>query len=206
MTQGQWLSKLQSFVPDWLYVDAPRANALLDACAATMADHDAELDYLSSQMFIETASGAYLDLWGRDRGVTRNVNESDDTFRIRVQTANLRNLSDKPDLLSIVNSLLIRGQASMSEDSDGSLYLNRSQLFLNRNVIEFATLIKDAFTILIDKQIHAPFAFESRAQFVGRSTFIGTTQSSPVVFQNLIQAINDNRAFGALYRIVERTS
>ena len=47
------------------------------------------------QLFVTSATGGWLDAWGRDYGVSRRINEDDETYRRRIVYEKLDNLTAK---------------------------------------------------------------------------------------------------------------
>lgn len=55
-------------------------------------DNFDELDFFD-QFFLDSASGKYLDLWGKDFGVPRKLDEDDDSYRRRIILESLGHLT-----------------------------------------------------------------------------------------------------------------
>ena len=47
------------------------------------------------QLFLSSATGGWLDAWGKDYGVSRRINEDDETYRKRIIYEKLDNLTAK---------------------------------------------------------------------------------------------------------------
>ncbi len=61
----------------------------------------------------------------------------------------------------------------------------------------------NAFTILIDDQSPDPETFFSRNYFFNDS-FYGAGVDNDEIFRNIIEAVNTNKAYGTVYRLIER--
>lgn len=60
---------------------------------------------LSEQIFLETASGIWLDLQGKEYNIVRKINESDDDYRERIVHESLGHLTI-PFLVNVFNLIL----------------------------------------------------------------------------------------------------
>ena len=202
MTQAEWFDRLKSWVPDWMFSQSSQVEPIFQACAAMMAKFELERDALLDETFIDTADSSWLDTHGHERSVTRATGELDPNYQVRVRTQNLISKCDIPDLKAIIDQLLIAGTCAIREDADGGLFFGRGT-FCNRGAVVFP-IIKDAFTIVVDRQVHKPYAFVNRSTYANRRDFDGQATSNTKVFELIIKAVNDNRAFGAPFRVVER--
>jgi hypothetical protein len=201
-TQAEWYQSLKSWVPEWFFEREIYSAALFQAMAKVLSKVSADVEDNLKQTFIDQAVGAYLDLLGDERSVPRLTGELDAQYAVRIKSASLISQMSKPSLLAIINQLLIAGVAQIKEDWEGGVFYNR-QSFYNRAEIIIQP-IENTFTIVVDKQVHAPYAFFNRENFHNREDFHSTGLSSDYVFQLILNAVNDNKAFGTLYRIFER--
>ncbi len=201
-TQDQWFESLKSWVPQWFFEREIYSYALFQAMAKILADLSDDVEDSTMQTFIDEATGAYLDLLGSERGCERLTGEFDAQYAVRIKNKSLVSQLSKPSLLSIINQLLIAGDAAIKEDWQGGVFYNR-ECFTNRGEIVLDP-IDNTFTIVVDKQVHEPYAFFDREHFMDREDFTSTNLSSDYVFQLILNAVNDNKAFGVLYRIFER--
>ena len=201
-TQAQWFESLKSWVPQWFFEREIYSYALFQAMAKVLEQLSEDVEDSTRQTFIDQATGAYLDLLGSERGCVRLAGEFDAQYAIRIKNKSLVSQISKPSLLAIINQLLIAGQAAIKEDWQGGVFFDR-EAFHNRAEIVLDP-IDNAFTIVVDKQVHEPYSFYDREYFSGREAFNGTELSSDYVFQLILNAVNDNKAFGVLYRIFER--
>lgn len=60
----------------------PMRKILVDGVGEWLDRFDS--DYLGEEVFLDSATGRFLDLWGRDYNVPRKPNESDDIYRERI--------------------------------------------------------------------------------------------------------------------------
>jgi hypothetical protein len=200
LTQEQWYDKLESWIPTWYFLTEDNQVAHLQALAFILSYHDGQVHEHVRQTFITYAEDEVLNEFARNRGIERLPGELDAQFRIRIR--NISNDSDCPTLKSLIDSILMAGEATIIEDFESQLFLNREQFYSRDSIL--VEQIENVFTILVDKQLHEPYSFHSREYFMDRDYFIGTGLSSDYVF-NLIQAIVDeNKATGTLYRVIER--
>ena len=69
----------------------PARTLIMKTIGAWLDDYDVTNLYENS--FLETATGDWLDLYGRDLGVVRQLDESDDDYRTRLIYESVGNLS-----------------------------------------------------------------------------------------------------------------
>jgi len=203
LTQEQWFQKLKSFVPSWVFERRVESVAIFQAAAKCMADIQQMADDHVRETFIDQATDEYVAMQGDERSVTRLPMESLGSFRLRVK--NIVNRSNLPAIKQLVDALLLRGESTIIEhtSTSGNFY-NRGS-YLDRNIIDFEVLY-NAFTIIIDYQIPEPTSFYNRGAFLNRGFLNGASTSSEEVFRNIIQAVNQNKAFGTVYRLIERAN
>lgn len=201
LTQAQWNQKLRSLVPSWVFEKNEEASKIFNAAAKCLATLQKDAQDHITETFIDTGSDDYVALQGEERSVDRLSGESLSSYRERVKI--IVNKSNIPAIKSIVDALLIRGESTIIEHSSqtGS-FLNRES-FLDRNVLDFRVLY-NAFTIIIDYQIPEPTSFYDRESFLDREFLNGSSVSSDTVFANVIKAVNEAKAFGTVYRLIER--
>ena len=201
-TQDQWFNTLKSWVPQWFFEREIYSYALFQALAKLLTQLSEDVEDSVRQTFIDEAVGAYLDLLGDERGCVRITGEFDAQYAVRIKNKSLVNQSSKPALLAIINQLLIAGEAAVKEDWQGGVFYDRDSYYNRAEIV--LDPIDNAFTIVVDKQVHEPYSFYDREYFHDRNAFTGTDLSSDYVFQLILNAVNDNKAFGVLYRIFER--
>jgi len=203
-SQAQWFNTLKSWVPEWFFGQNGSNVAIFQAIAKILNESEIDLDEQMMKTFILQSSDTYLDLHGYERTVVRLSSELDPPYAIRIRIKSLISQLSKPDLLAIVNSLLIKGYATIREDFEGSIFCDREE-FSNRGAIVIEP-IENTFTVLVDKQIRDPYSFVDREYFSDRLAFVSNSESSDFVFELILNAVNDNKAFGTLFRIIERLS
>ena len=200
LTQAQWYAKLRSFFPRWYFQEEQNQTAHLQGLASLLATVQDEVDGHVANTMLLTAAGEYLDEHGLERAVARLTSEMDAEYRIRVQS--LANQSNKPAIKAIVDALLINGESIILEDYEAQIFASR-EAFLNRGHLLLEQVF-NAFSIVVDPQIHAPYSFCDREYFADRENYIGQAESSQLVFDLILAAVNRVKAFGALVRIIER--
>lgn len=198
LTKEQWFLKLRSWVPSWVFEEEKTNVALFRGIARLLSEIDADKDTLIAQTFIDQATD-YLDQHGSERDVLRLSGELNPPYRVRIKSNGIVFLGDKPDLAALINKILIRGIASIKEDWEGGTFIGQS--YLNRGEV-LVENTKDVFTIVVDRQVHEPFSFLG-GYFVGDS-YCGATESNPELFELIVETVNANKAFGSLYRVIER--
>lgn len=201
LTQEQWNKKLKNLVPSWVTKN-PRTYAVFNSMAKTL--YQSQKDYTDhfEETFIDTGTDDYVELHGQERSVERLSEENLSSYRQRVKL--ITNQSDLPNIKRVVDSMLIRGVSTIVEHHEASNFFGRSS-FLDRNIIDYEVLY-NAFTILIDFQIPEPTSFMNRDAFLNREFLNGSSVSSDKVFENIIKAVNKNKAFGTVYRLIERAN
>lgn len=201
LTQDQWTGKIKNLVPSWVARN-PKSEAVFKSIGKVLSQ--VQDDYLThvEETYIDTGSDDYVGLHGQERSVERLTEENLSSYRQRVKL--ITNQSDLPNIKKVVDSMLIRGEATIIEHHEASNFLGRSS-FLNRNIIDFEVLY-NAFTILIDYQIPEPTSFYNMESFLNREFLNGSSVSSDKVFENIIKAVNKNKAFGTVYRLIERAN
>lgn len=200
LTQEQWYDKIRSWIPSWYFLEEDNQEAHIYALSFLFAEMDGEIAQHFKETFITEGTGTQLDEHGVERTIPRIAGELDAQYQIRLR--NITNKSNCPDLKELIDQVLFAGQATFIEDYDATVFLDR-ELFYNRGSLLLDQIV-NVFTILVEKQVHAPYSFFDREYFCGREDFLGDNNSSDYVF-SLIQAIiNEEKATGTLYRVVER--
>lgn len=200
LTQQQWFGKIKTFLPNWFFEEEELQEAHLQALSLVMASVDTDCDEHLEQTFIKDSEGDFLNAHGDERCIERLSGEFDAQYCVRVQR--LTNQSNCPDIKTLVDSFLMVGESIVVEDPDALVFLDREQ-FLNREEI-LITEIYNAFSILVEKQVHEPFSFLDREEsFMDREFFLGMQESSEYVFDLILEGVNGTKACGTLYRIIE---
>lgn len=199
-TRDQWFGKLKSWLPAWFTSTPFIQEPILYALAKILSDQESDRDGLAAETYIDTADSGYLDLLGSERSVTRGTDEPDDLYRERVRK--LRNTSDPTSLKDLVDAALEIGECAILAPYRDAPFLSRGA-FLGCDAVP-SDIKKNFFTVMIDKQEAPATTFASRDAFSSRSSFAGTTVSLDAVYQLIQRILDENKAFGVMYRIVER--
>lgn len=203
LTQQQWYLKLRKFVPSWTFEDEVTAVAVFQAIAAVLAAVQVDSDNAFNATFLSRSTDPELDAQGDERGVTRLPLEPDALYYPRVQR--ITSQTDKASIKAIVDSFLIIGECTILESPLDAPYCSR-RAFCGRTIFVI-NAARNYFLILIPKQIHAPYAFTSRLTFTSRHTwqsnFVGSEDSSNSIFASIIAAVDQAKAFGVMYGILE---
>jgi len=199
-SKAKWVEIWKSMVPNWYFEDSIHQQAHVNGFAQMMTTLEKDMEDHVDETFITRAMLIFLDAHGAERSIPRLVGEFDSQYSIRVQ--NLGNQSNCPDLKKIIDLLLIAGETTISEDfglgcfADRDCFVNRGELLIDP--------IYNVFNVIVDKQIHAPYSFADREFFADRDDFVGMAESSDFVFQLILEQVNNNKALGTMYRIIER--
>lgn len=202
LTQDQWYSKIKNLVQSWVTQDE-NSQAIFKAVAKAMSEQQAVAENHLIETYIDTGSDDFVALHGEERSIDRLSEEELPSYRSRVKT--ISNQSSIPAIKALVDALLVRGQCIIIEHHSPNNFLNREG-FLDRLIIDFQVLY-NAFTILIDDQTPDPKSFLNREFFADRVDVYGSVAgASDEVFQNVITAVNKNKAYGTVYRLIERAA
>lgn len=203
LSQEQWFKKLKRLVPTWVFEKNLENVAIFQGIAKVLERSQLDADAHIAETFIDQATNEYVELQGEERSVERFEGEVLSSYRERVKR--IVSNSNLPAIKSLVDALLIRGESTIIEHTRTvGNYYNRNS-FLNRNIIDFEVLY-NAFTILIDYQIPEPTSFYDRESFLDREFLNGSSISSDTVFANIIKTVNRNKAYGTVYRLIERAN
>lgn len=194
-----WAERLKSFIPSCVYQDDPTTEAAIYGAAAVFDRLSNTLDKHEMQTFICQATGAYLNEHGLERNLLRAPGETDATYQQRIK--NITNSSNCPAIKLLVDALLDVGESRILEDEENGVFYSREN-FYNRGEILIDPII-NTFSVVVDKQVHAPYSFYSREYFYNREDFFGTNESSLALFQLIIEAVNEAKACGTAYRVIE---
>jgi hypothetical protein len=202
LSQEQWYKKLKQLVPSWVFQEEKFNVALFQGMAKVLEQSQIQYEDHLKQTFIDTAEEDFLDIHADERSVTRLPSDTASTYRQKIK--NIINNSNCPSLKALVDTLLIRGESTFVEHHSLENFMDRGA-FLNRNVIS-ADVLYNAFTILVDFQVPEPSGFYSRESFFDREFLQGSSESLDSVFTNIVETVNRNKAFGTVYRLIERTN
>lgn len=196
-----WYKKIKSFVPGCVYKDgSPVDDAVFYGLAAVYQKLECTLDEHIAETYICDSEGVYTNEHGFERNLKRFPLETDASFQQRIK--NIINSSNCPEVKRIVDALLEVGEAQILEDEVGMTFYNRES-FYNRGFLLYTSVL-NTFSILVDKQIHEPYAFYGREYFQTREDFYGTNESSLELFQRIVETVNAIKACGVRYRLIER--
>lgn len=195
-----WFQKLKGWVPQWFFEDEQFNVAHFRGIAKILNEIECMLEDHIRETFICQAVDGYLDEHGLERNLTRLGAELDTTFRERIK--NLTNTTSCPSIKQIVDALLDVGESTIIEDFNASIFFDR-EIFLSRGEL-LIDPIYNTFSIVVDKQVHAPFSFYTRENFLDREDFIGLNESRLALFELIVEHVNKSKALGTLYRLIER--
>lgn len=200
LTQEQWYSKLKKCFPRWYFIDELHQKAHLNGLSAVLSELQSNAEGFRDETFFDKASRTYINVHANERSVERLYQEVDASLVSRIKK--FVNVSNRLDLKTTLDLILLAGEALIIEDFEIENFCDR-ETHCNRNAI-FVDTIKDAFSVVVDYQVHEPFSFSDREYFADREGFVGMAESSDRVFESIISIVNKNKAHGTLYRIIER--
>lgn len=207
ITQQQYFDKITKFVPSWWFTTYKYTPALFQAIAGVFSQISADCDDQQRETFITQANAPFLDLHGEERTKPRVVGELDPAYALRIQQ--ITSQTDYADLLANINNVLLVKGAKILQPPKDKLYLSRGSFCSRDEYIDSFGL--NYFIVVIPKQQHPHYTFVFNAEapgfspYANRGNFCGSNDSSSYVFANLINMINDQKAFGMMYSIVEST-
>lgn len=201
MTAEQWYQQLRAWVPGWWFEDEHYNVAVFRAMGEVMAQVEEDSIDQFNATFLTRSTAPILDLAGSERNQTRLSGESDASYANRIQR--LSSASDWPEIKAAVDSVLLVPGCKILEAPGGKPYGTRKS-FISRDEY-FCSFREDMATVVVPKQIHAPYSFASRGNYASRGSFMGSATSSTQTYSTLVNVINALKAFGVLFRIVEST-
>jgi len=201
MSQAAWYKKLKSYVPSWVLEKDKNAEDIFQGLSAVLSQVEDDFKAHLDETFIDTATEEYLEQIGKERGLKRFAGESLEAYRQRVKE--IKNRSNCPAIKAIVDLLLINGESTILEHKDSDIFFMNRAAYLNRGVIP-TDLLYNAYTVIVPDQTPDPITFFSRDQFLSRENTLGTSESSLLLFSQIVEAINENKAFGTVYRLYEQ--
>jgi hypothetical protein len=200
LSKEQWYQKLKGWVPRWFFESSQYQSAHWYALAELLSTLQEEMEDHKKETYIAEASAPQLDLHGAERTTPRITAETNGSYQARIRA--LANKVNKPALKALVDELLLVGECTIVEDWQGSVFLDR-EYFYNRGAL-ILDLIHNTFTVLFDNQRPQPFAYFDREYFASREDFMTSLTTPTAFFDAIVQVIEDNKALGTLYRVVER--
>ena len=203
LTPDEWFAKLRKVVPSWVTGQPDGyAETYLRGLATALSAAQERQDQHFDATFILKARGGTLEVYGTERSVERLPGEVDAQYAVRVQ--NVFNQSSTQALAALVNKVLINGQCRIREDFEGELFCSRNT-YASRACVFTSDISWNTITIVIDNQRPDAEAFADRSYFCDRDAFANSYLSSEYVFQLIKKVVDDSKAFGTLYRVIELT-
>lgn len=200
MAKEDWYKKLRSSLPSWFFEKEGVQIAYLMGAAKLLDTIESAVSSHVKETRIGEAGTEFLDAHGKERGISRLGIERNSEYRKRLRQ--IGNIANVPDLLSLVESLLISGKAYIQEKNEGAVFFNR-KFFLNRGALILEP-IENNFNVLVDPQKKPPEFFFNRGDYLSRSSFMKAKESSRYVLEILVEAINREKSAGTTYRLIER--
>lgn len=179
MTKAEWYEKIKGLVQTWVVQDQ-NAKAIFKGIAAVT--QQVESDYLNhvDQTFIDKAELEYDLLHGEERSIVKIPEETHESYRVRLKR--ITNQSNFVELKYVVDGFLNNGESKFIEHSKDSGSFCDNGHCLDRDILDFDVLF-NAFTIIVEHQ---------------------TGEDSDQIFENIVKAVNTNKAGGIVYRLIER--
>lgn len=180
LSKDQWYQRLKSWVPGWLFTDGDSevTDAVFYAMAKLLATMEEERAELLAFTFIDTATNPYLELHGDERGVDRLPGESDTLYRQRIKTRNISSKSSLPEI-DLIAQEAMTVKVVVREDFAWGVFCDAGS-YLNCGDILFDWIENGGFSVVVNQG------------------------ADPDEVDAMIASINRNKAFGVLYRVVER--
>lgn len=201
---AQWQRRAENQVPGWWFSQEPDVQrAVMAGIGAVFAaiNFQAAEHYRMTKIGPGGAEGLYLDAHGEERNVERLPSEPDDVYRERIR--NIVNSSNYPAIKALVDALLVVGESTIWEHDYGQFLTCDRESFFNRSEV-FTEIKYNTFTVVVDNQLHDPYSFFDREYFLNREDAVGTLTSSLAIFERIVEAVNKAKAYGVLYRFLER--
>jgi len=202
LSKQQWFDKIKQWVPQWFFEESDANVAHFQALAKVLETIDQDSKDYFNETFILKSSTRFLTEHGRERLKTQRIDEVDSDFARRVQ--NIFNQSNKVAIKALVDSLIGSTNSLVLEKIEDSPYFSR-QAFFSRQEL-FMENGYNHFYVIMPRQEPLFDVFFSREVFYSRQAFLspGGSISDPVVFELVFQAIQDVRAAGVSFILIER--
>lgn len=184
LTKEQWQKKVNGLVQSWVTKEN-KSKALTSGIAS--AFKTIEDDYIKhiDQTYIDEAEMDYVKLHGEERSVAILPDETIISYRVRVKRITAQ--SNFVELKAVVDGFLITPEKSRfvehSQDSGSFLSVG---MCLDRDLLDFSVLY-NAFSIMVPKQGEPG-------------------DETDLIFENIVRAMNKNKAAGVVYRLIERVT
>lgn len=179
LSQAQWYEKIKSWVPSWFFDDEVYSEAVFQALAKAFSQADSEMRSYLADTFILSATGYTLDQFGYERNIIRYANENDAQYLQRIR--NMANVLTPSSLILLANTFLITGEAKLIEHEVGGIFTD-SESFLTRQEV-FTNYDYNLFSVVVPNQ--------------------GTSPDAQTALNSIAQTINNSKALGTLYRLIE---
>jgi hypothetical protein len=180
LTQTDWYERLKAWVPGWVFEgdDSEVSDAVFYAMAKLLSTMDDERAELLLFTYIDSAVTPYLELLGDERSVDRLSGESNALYRQRIKTRNISSKCSYPEIDAIAQDAMTVNVV-VKEDQKWGFFCDAGS-YLNRGDILFDWIENGGFSVIVDRG------------------------ADPDEVEAMILSINRNKAFGVLYRVVER--
>jgi hypothetical protein len=179
LTQDEWYEKIKAWVPTWFFSNPSYQVALFQAIAKLLASADTEMRAQFDETFITRAMELMLDQHGYERGIIRYVDETDGNYSERIR--NLANVLTPDSVLILANAFIINGRANVVEHNIEGIFCDRDS-FISRQEV-FSDIFYNTFSVVIPYQ--------------------GNNQAAERALIAIATTINNSKALGTLYRLVE---
>jgi hypothetical protein len=181
LTKEEWLQKCKNLVQSWV-AEGKKSEAVFKGISAVLDQVEHDYTEHLAQTYIDQAEMDYVKEHGEERSVAILPDESIISYRVRVKRVTAQ--SNWVELKYVVDGFLITGESRFVEHSQDSGSFLSVGMCLDRDLLDFSVLY-NAFTIIVDKQ---------------------TGPDSDLIFENIVRAMNKNKASGVVYRIIERVT
>lgn len=196
-------------MPQWWFTKFQYSPALFQAIAGMFSQITQDADDQQQQTFILESTAPFLDLLGDERSKYRMSSEVDPLFAKRVQ--NITSATDYDAILASINALLIIPGAKIYQAPMDHIFCNRGAFCDRDQYLDSFAL--NFFLVVVPSQTHPPYSFTFNGEaatglpaFANRDNFAGSVIQDTDIFPNIIQVINDQKALGMMYAIVESTN
>ncbi len=167
-----------------------------------LAGYDEDASDQQQATFLLKATAPILDAHGDERGKPRLLGESDALYALRVQR--ITSQTYYAAIKAFIDSCLVVGECTIYQAPFDSPYFSRGA-YCSRASLLIGIKV-NYFIVSVPKQNHAPYSFYTRGSYLSRQNFIGSLDTTASTFESIIAGINDMKAFGVMYSIVERTA
>lgn len=203
LTQQEWFEKIASFVPSWWFTEQGHyAEAIFQGLAAVFAQVEQDSEDQFDQTFLTRATSPVLDLLGSERHIDPLPGETPALYLKRIQQ--ITSHPAKADILAFIDSILLTPGAKIFQAPQDSPYCSRGS-FCGRDDY-LLQLRKNFFLVVVPKQVHAPYSFTGRSLYCGRGSYVGSLDSTAAAYATIIAGVNQLKAFGVMWGLVESST